>query len=166
VQNLPAGRLFQINTSDDAAQARFWTWGSAWKGFLERPILGWGPENFSAVFDKYFDTRHFVPSRQTETWFDRAHSVFLDYLSEIGILGLLSYLAIFGVIIWEFFRKHRQSEARSTSRTILTRGLILSLLVAYLVQGVVIFDVLPMYISLFLFLAFAYYYFYSQPHEA
>lgn len=156
VEGLPGGRMLQISISDASARTRLWTWGSAWKGFLERPILGWGPENFTAVFDKYFDPRHYVPGMATETWFDRAHSVFFDYLAETGILGLLSYLAIFAVFIWEFFRK------RGAELHLFERGLIIAMLVAYLVQGVSIFDVLPMYINLFLFAAFACYLFYNH----
>src|SRR5258708_7257902 len=71
VQNLPEGRLLQLSLSDATAQSRFWTWNSAWQGFLERPVLGWGPENFPAVFDKFFDVRPFAPGVPTETWFDR-----------------------------------------------------------------------------------------------
>ena len=162
IQNLPAGRLLQISFSDTTAQTRFWTWGSAWKGFLERPILGWGPENFTAVFDKYFNPKHYIPGQNTETWFDRAHSLLFDYLSETGILGLLSYLAMFGIVFWMFFRRKGADQAGS-SRTAIERGLVLAVPVAYLVQGVAIFDVLPMYLNLFLFLAFAVHYF--QAHQ-
>jgi O-antigen ligase len=160
VQRLPEGRLLQISLSDATAQTRFWVWSEAWRGFLDRPVLGWGPENFTAVYDKYFDPRFFVPGQNTETWFDRAHSVFFDYLSETGVVGFLSYLSIFGVFAWEFFKKERESDHSMT--TVLTRGLILSVPVAYLVQGVAIFDVLPIYLCLFLFIAFASYYFHSH----
>lgn len=154
VQNLPEGRLLQISVTDTTAQTRFWVWGEAWKGFLERPILGWGPENFTPVFDKFFNPNFYIPGQNSETWFDRAHSVFFDYLVETGIFGLLSYLAIFFVFYWEFFKN---AHKHATSQ--LQKGLILAVPVAYLVQGVAIFDVFPMYICLFTFLAFAAYYF-------
>lgn len=161
VKALPGSRLLQLSLSDGTAQTRLWVWGEAWKGFLERPVLGWGPENFSAVYDLHFDTRFYVPGATSETWFDRAHSVFFDYLSETGILGLLSYLGIFGVFIWEFFKSHKNKVA-----SVVLSGIMLAIPVAYLGQGVAIFDVLPMYLSLFLFLAFASYFFdASQHHE-
>ena len=109
VQNLPEGRLLQISFSDTTAQTRFWVWGEAWQGFLERPVLGWGPENFTPVFDKFFNPNFYVPGQNNETWFDRAHSVFFDYLSETGVLGLLSYLGIFFMFYWEFFKKRAQA---------------------------------------------------------
>ena len=64
VKKLPASRLFELRLSEQTFQTRLWTWNSAWQGFKEKPILGWGPENFSAVFDKYFDPRHFIPGKQ------------------------------------------------------------------------------------------------------
>jgi len=167
VQKLPEGRLLQLSFSDTTAQTRFWTWGSAWQGFLERPVLGWGSENFTAVFDKYFNPKHFIPGVPGETWFDRAHSVFFDYLSETGILGLLAYLSVFAAFYWEFFRKQRTAPSGGKDISYyLERGLILAIPIAYLIQGAAIFDVLPMYIPLFMFLAFARYYFSTDNKQA
>jgi len=154
VQKLPESRLLQISLTDSTAQTRFWVWSEAWKGFLAKPVLGWGPENFTPVFDKFFNPNFYVPNQNTETWFDRAHSVFFDYLSETGALGLLSYLAIFFVFYWEFIKN---AHKHATSK--FQKGLIVALPIAYLVQGVAIFDVFPMYVSLLAFLAFATYYF-------
>ena len=63
VQTLPGGRLLQISFSDATAQSRFWVWGEAWQGFLERPIFGWGPENFTAVYDEYFNPVSLFPAK-------------------------------------------------------------------------------------------------------
>jgi O-antigen ligase len=154
VQSFSEGRLLQLSLSDGTAKTRLWVWGEAWQGFLERPVFGWGPENFTAVYDRHFNTNFFVPGQNTETWFDRAHSVFFDYLSETGAVGLLSYLGIFGVFAWEFFKVHRRKGA-----SIILAGIILAIPVAYLGQGIAIFDVFPMYLCLFLFMAFATFYF-------
>lgn len=172
VRGLPGGRIFDISFSEQTVNTRLWTWGSAWQGFKERPILGWGPENFSAVFDKYFDPRHFVPGKNTETWFDRAHSIYFDALAETGILGFLSYFGIFGVFYWQFFRRPRNDADRNADErrnvsvdrrrnlrgSVVQNALVFALPIGYLVQGIAIFDVLPIYINLFLFFAFANYY--------
>ncbi|MEK9180168.1 MAG: O-antigen ligase family protein, partial [Patescibacteria group bacterium] len=176
VKSLPGARVFDISPETSSLNTRFWTWGSAWRGFLDRPIFGWGPENFSAVFDKYFDPRHFVPGLNTETWFDRAHSAYLDYLAETGILGLGAYLGIFAVFFMLFFKRSKNdwSEAPAAKKEIsffksreflgsIERGLMLALVAAYMVQNIAIFEVLPMYINLFFFLGFAFYYFYRAP---
>ena len=165
VQNLPEGRLLQLSVTDTTAQTRFWVWGEAWKGFLERPVTGWGPENFTAVYDKFFNPSFYIPGQNTETWFDRAHSVFFDYLAETGILGLLAYLSMFVMLFVEFFRRHKNSVADGNKRsaaTIVEHGLVFAMPIAYLVQGAAIFDVLPMYINVFLFIGFATWYFGSK----
>ena len=169
IQRLPGSRVLYLSLKEDSAKTRLWTWGSAWEGFKERPLLGWGLENFSPVFDKYFNIRHFVPGTNTETWFDRAHSVVFDYLTETGILGLLSYLAIFVVFYWQFLRhrlrarigiKRQAPDAKrqisaAKEQSAIGDALIFAMPIGYLVQGLILFDVLPIYINLFLFLAFS-----------
>jgi len=161
VTKLPGGRIFDIAFSDDTLHTRLWTWGSAWQGFLERPVFGWGQENFSAVFDKYFDPRHFNPNSNSETWFDRAHSIIFDYLAETGAVGLLSYFSIFAVIFMLIFSKKKDGHEASRAGAV-GKALIFAMPIGYLIQGLAIFDVLPMYINLFLFFAFVYYYFYNR----
>ncbi len=176
VQALPGSRFLSISLNDSTVQTRFWTWGSAWEGFLARPIFGWGPENFSTVFDRYFNAHHFIPGVATETWFDRAHSVFFEYLSTTGTVGFLAYFGIFFIFSREFLRwmsRRRMEEHLVTITpegvehpvhahhflgpfsTALVRALLVSLPFAYLVQGLFLFDVLPIYMNLFLFMAFA-----------
>jgi len=152
LQKLPSGYIFAISLDSKTVRTRLWSWQSALQGWKERPLLGWGPENYSVVFDKYFDTRHFIPGDPTaETWYDRAHNIFFDYLTQTGLLGLLSFLSIFIVFYFEFFKKIQIHANKLMS------ALIFSLPIAYLVQGLVIFDILPIYLNLFLFLAFANY---------
>jgi len=153
VASLPGARLFNLSLTSSSFASRIWTWGSALAGFSERPILGWGPENFSVVFDKYFNPKHFIPGENSETWYDRAHDVFLDYLVETGFLGFLSYILIFVVFYFEFFKGRIFEVLRNES--MVQNALFFALPIAYLVQGVIIFDVLPIYLNLFLFLAFA-----------
>jgi len=166
IKSLPGSRMLQINFSERTAQTRLWTWGSAWNGFKERPILGWGPENFPAVFDKYFNTGHYMANLPTETWFDRAHSVIFDYLAETGILGLLSYLGIYIGFYLMFFRSikiyNELKNKKNLSQDLpndLQWNLIFSILIAYFVQNLIIFEVLPMYLNFFLILAFSSYVF-------
>ena len=161
VKRIPGSRIFEISFSEDTVSTRLWTWGSAWNAFKEKPILGWGPENFSAAFDKYFDSRHFVPGKNSETWFDRAHSVVFDYLAETGILGLLGYMSIFIVFYWEMWKTRvRKGAPDKEVGPALIRAAMIGLPAGYFVQGLVLFDVLPIYLNLFLFFGFAFYYFY------
>ena len=156
------------NISLEAGTTRIWTWGIAVKGIVDRPIFGWGPENFSVGFDKYFDTRYFIPSRENrfyDTLFDRAHSVIFDYGAEIGLLGLASYLGIFVLYYIQFYKFNKQQKIHNLRknssvtgyRPLFTEAIFFSMPVAYLIAGSTIFDVLPTYIMLFVFLSFANY---------
>lgn len=151
IKQIPGSRLFDISFSTKTFGDRAIMWQSAWEGWRERPVLGWGAENFINVFDRYFNTDYFKPVEGFGAWFDRAHSVVFDYLVETGLLGLLAYLSIFVVFYWQFFKKyHWREEVRN-----LKKAVVFSLLIAYFVQGLVLFDVLVIYISIFLFLAYS-----------
>ena len=164
LERIPGGRLLSTNLSAISAQTRTWSWGAAWKGFIERPIFGWGPENFSTVFDKHFDPRFFTPGQTTETWFDRAHSLIFDTLVSSGLLGFIAYFSIFGILFYEILKRRRARALASTAdghsiEQVMGTALMVALPIGYLVQGLAIFDVLPIYINLFLFWAFLNYQF-------
>jgi len=125
---------------------RFAVWATGWKGFLERPILGWGPENFIVVFNKYFNPCMFS-SCGGEIWFDRVHNIFLDTLVTTGLVGLLSYLAIFGVAIYGLLR----SIPKIIERRHIFFPLGLSvLLLGYFFQNLFVFDMINTYLVFFL----------------
>ena len=54
VQSQPVlARLTNISLQDATTRHRLLNWGMAGKGFRERPLLGWGPENYPTVFNQY-----------------------------------------------------------------------------------------------------------------
>ncbi|MCX6702333.1 MAG: O-antigen ligase family protein [Candidatus Wolfebacteria bacterium] len=149
-------RIIDISTNAETYQTRLVLWEIAIKSFKDRPILGWGPENFAPAFEA-----HYNPSQPA--WFDRAHDIFFDYLVITGALGLLSFLSIFVIYYWIFMKNaknlfegygEKESIFWKFERSVWLKALIFALPIAYLVQGAVLFDVLPTYINLFLFLAF------------
>jgi O-antigen ligase len=152
VKSLPGSRIFDISFTAETFKDRAIMWNIAIDGWKARPILGWGPENYIQVFDQHFDTRYFVPGQQFGAWFDRAHSVIFDYLVETGALGLLAYLGMFIIFYWQFFSTKKSRAGRTTS---FIESWLFAFPIAYLVQGVILFDVLPISYNLFLFLGFA-----------
>jgi O-antigen ligase len=145
---------------------RFVMWDTAVQGWKERPLLGWGPENFLVLFDKHYEIRYYNPEAGFGAWFDRAHSTVFDYLAQIGALGLLSYLAIFVCLGLLLLKKKWREAAKLDSRRAIIQGLFLGIIVTYLVQGTVLFDVFALYLPLFTLFAFAVYYFrLAEPAE-
>ena len=79
--------------------SRFYAWSMDYKILADRPILGYGPENFAVGFDKYYDP--LVPNIKSEgVWWDKAHNIILQTGNEAGILGIIAYLALFIILFW------------------------------------------------------------------
>src|SRR3989344_7835746 len=48
-------RFSSLRVSEFKTQGRYYVWPMAIKGIMERPLLGWGQENFNFVFNKNYD---------------------------------------------------------------------------------------------------------------
>ena len=77
-------RFTSLSVESIQNQPRWTIWGMALEGAKERPLLGWGQENFNLVFNKYYQPELYGQ----EPWFDRVHNIFLDWLIAGGILGV------------------------------------------------------------------------------
>jgi pentatricopeptide repeat protein len=134
-------RLATISLSENKTQARGYIWPMAIEGFKERPILGWGQENFNYIFNANYNPEMW----SQEQWFDRAHNVYLDWLTAAGAVGLLTYLAlyVFAFIgIWK------------SSLNIKEKSILTGLVAAYAVHNVFVFDNLASYVLFFVVLGF------------
>lgn len=140
-QNVILDRLFNLEGAVKGFQPRAWTWESALHGISDRPLLGWGAENFAYSFDRYYNPNHYGG----ESFFDRTHNIFLEHLISGGIILLISYLAI-----WFFYYR----AIRGSERT-MWRNVLITMPIVYFVQGFFLFDVLPVYLITFLFMAFS-----------
>ncbi len=92
-------RIFQVSLSEVTIKTRILSWRAGWEGFLEKPLTGAGPEHFNVVSNKHFRS-DFYTYETAETEFDRAHNVFVEQLTTAGIIGLFSYLMLFGAMWW------------------------------------------------------------------
>ena len=137
-------RFRGISLTDTTTQSRFILWGMALKGVSERPILGWGPENFNLIFSKHYDPRLW----RQEPWFDRAHNVVLDWFTSGGILGLLAYLSIFGAALFVLWKK------LWPRNKVLETSIFTAILAGYFFQNIFVFDNLISYFLFFSVLGF------------
>ncbi len=143
--NQTLNRLATISWKESQGQARGYIWPMAVKGAFESPktaIIGSGQENFNYIFNAKYDPKMW----SQEQWFDRAHSVFLDWLVAGGLVGLLLYLSLFIfaiIFIW-----------KSNAVTFKKKSVLTGLVVAYGIHNIFVFDNLISYISFFTILAF------------
>ena len=124
-------------------KSRCLLWPMSFEGVKEKPIFGWGQESFNYVFNKYYDPRMY----SQEQWFDRTHNVFFDWLIAGGILGLLSYLSLFGFALYLLWKKG--SHFSRTESSILT-----GLLVGYFMHNFTVFDNITSYILFVMVLSY------------
>ena len=73
-----------------------------WEGFLERPVSGWGPEQFAVIYDGRVSPE--IISEKPHS-FDRAHNRLLGELAAAGLIGFLPYLALWLYAAWVIARK-------------------------------------------------------------
>jgi hypothetical protein len=138
-------------TQQDTLSTRRSLWAVSWKGFLDRPLLGWGQENVPIVGTKYakdVDPGLFIPNN-SKWWHDRAHSIIFDWLTNAGIAGVLSYFSLFGCafyLVWRLNKQHALLLSESITLCVL--------LISYLVHNLFQFDFLMSYIMFFALLAY------------
>ena len=137
-------RLSSISMEDGST--RFTIWGMALEGLKERPILGWGQENFNFVFNKYYKPSLYAQ----EQWFDRVHNVVFDWLIAGGILGFLAYIAIPIFMLYYLWRR-LEINLSVTEKSIFT-----GLLAGYFFHNMFVFDNIISYILFFSVAAYIY----------
>ena len=143
--NAVLSRITSVSFQERTIRSRFQIWGIAWKAFQERPILGWGQENFLEAFSKYYDPRLY----DQEPWFDRPHNIVFEWLINAGILGLISYLSLFAALFWGV-RKLLKGGAVNKKE-----GLVLAVVPAtYFLQNFFVFDNFNTYVIFFSLLAY------------
>ncbi len=80
-------------------------WNAALTGFLDRPIAGYGPENHHLVWAAHYDPRSEKLSAEV---FDRVHNQFLEILATTGLIGTLTFLALWIAIGYSLYRAYYQ----------------------------------------------------------
>ncbi len=144
-------RITDFSSSTYTVQTRFWAWSAGLNGWSENPrymLAGWGPENFNIPFSKYFNPKFFT-GPGAETFFDRAHNTFIEFLVTMGLVGLLTYLALLGALLWTLVRFTRHDD----DRRVLGIGLT-AMTVAYAIHNSFIFDTSANFLVFFTVLAF------------
>lgn len=139
-------RLASISKSDVSARNRLIVWKVGVNAFFERPMLGWGYENFYIAFNKHFDPS-LTEDIGSHPWYDRAHNVVVEILVTIGLFGFIVFMLIFFWMIKIFWQSQKEGIVSQASA-----GALIAVIVAYGIQNLFVFDTLSSYIMLFVLL--------------
>lgn len=127
-------------------------WKVSWQALKDRPILGYGPENFAIGFDKYYDPSLMGIEKMPgsfEGWWDKAHNFVFDTSIAAGIPALIIYLLLFGAL----FRQLQKIKKENPSQTLICHG-IQAAFIGYLVANFFSFDTFSIYLILFLLIGY------------
>lgn len=134
-QKIPGfNRLAQTVASgkiDASTQFRLMTWQLSWEAFKEKPVFGWGMDNFLVAYEKHYNPDYAIYG---ESWMDRAHNKIFDVLVMQGIFGVLAYLGIFGAIFYFLFKSVKSASSPHQS------VFIAAAIVGYFVQNLFVMD--------------------------
>ncbi|HCX28093.1 MAG TPA: hypothetical protein DHI91_03055 [Candidatus Portnoybacteria bacterium] len=145
VNNPTLYRVTHISLQETTGQTRFLAWKMSLRGFVERPIFGWGPENYYILFNKYYDPNLYP----VESWFDRAHNAYLDILVNTGLVGMAGYLAMIGLAFRYLWRAWRRGKINYFTAAIFS-----VILIAYGAQNFFVFDTQVTLLMFYAILAF------------
>ncbi len=144
--NIPGLRRFSdissLLTTDEFLPRRA-ALTAAWEGFVEKPLFGWGPENFNVVFNKHYDPKVLEIS-YGETRFDKPHNFVMEYLVSGGVPLLVAYFGLFGLFLLESWRLKDR----------LWTGIAIATITAYAVSDIFVFETIGGVLMLYLLFGF------------
>jgi len=144
VKKIPlVGGLAEISFQKETGRTRAIAWEIGIKAIKERPIFGWGLENFYYAFNKYYNPESLRHSYY-ETWFDRSHSIVFDTLATGGAVGFISYFGLFASGLCALFLKWKKGLADKHILVFLT-----AIFSTYLIQILFVFDHPGSYLLIF-----------------
>ncbi len=95
-----------VHLQRPGVQSRLAAWEAGLEGFAARPVLGWGPENFAAVFGRFASGYGAVTQPH-----DQAHGKLVEVAATTGAAGLAAYLGLWALALLAVWRAARRSEA-------------------------------------------------------
>ncbi len=132
IQLVTPGTTLHQKFVDVASGTRFAFWEISQKAMNERPLVGYGPENFPIAQSRYFDPQFLSRDLAFEAWTDHPHNVYYDNGVAAGYPGIALYVLFIGSLIYITYRKSNFSSVQ--------KSILIGTLLGYLVQNLVAFD--------------------------
>ena len=125
-------RVLETSFTEGSGSVRVIGFRIAWESFVDRPVTGWGGENFEVPYQR-FQREGEIPVGANVL--DRAHNKLLDLLATTGLLGFTTYVAMWG---WLGFMALRR--VRSGSEDQYFHIVIFGAMTTLLVHNMFLFD--------------------------
>ena len=99
-------RIAEVGAGSEAALDRLYAWQAGSAGFLARPMLGWGPENFLVVFGRYGNEGAALAQPHAD-----AHNAWVEKIATEGLPGVACLFALWVVVAMALLRAGRRAAA-------------------------------------------------------
>lgn len=154
VRNMPiVGDIVTISPFEGSAKTRVMAWNIGFRGWLDRPMFGWGMNNYGYIFNTYYNPE-FLHFGDQETWFDNAHNIFVNTLATQGVIGFSLYVGLYIAalfILWRLYHyPHKEDQEEYRWVAIISAAF----LFAHAIHTSFVFENITSYLYFFLFLAF------------
>ena len=143
-KNIGLSRLVSIINfkTDITAQSRVYSYKTALISWKEKPIFGWGLENYKLAFLPHI-LPGMVENNPQDITFDKTHNMPLEILVTTGILGFGAYMGIFvaiGIVLKRLYKVKTEDNLK-IQVIILASGLL-----GYFVTNLFLFDIFESYL--------------------
>ena len=145
VQNLASrneivDRVVSTSLTEGSLELRTTGLRIAGQAFVARPLTGWGGENFEVPFQRYQEEGEVALDGKI---LDRAHNKPLDLLATTGIIGLATYIAVWGWLGYLGWRRVRNEPGERAFNTLLAGAII-----ALFIHNLFLFDTAITFLSM------------------
>ncbi len=113
-------RGVRVDDANYAIVERMAHWQAAVEMFVDQPVLGVGIGNYEVIYPVYALPRWADP-------LGHAHNYYLNVAAETGLVGLVSYLILWGAALWQAWRAVRVLDGTSRSVAAGLLGMIVAL---------------------------------------
>lgn len=118
-----------------ATGTRFIFWDNASRAIQDRPVLGYGLENYGLVFQKYFNPEILNKQNSIEGWTDKAHNIYFDMGVYGGYPAIILYSILLFSILYFTYIAHKNDRLNR-----IQASLIGSLVFGYILQNLFAFE--------------------------
>lgn len=146
-----SNRLSLKNVAIDLIETRLPAWKIGLKAVKDKPLLGWGPENYQSGYDYEYTASS---PKMLFIWWDRAHNFLIEYGINAGIPFVIIYLLFIAVLFWQLQKTKKGSEQILQNSSIVSHA-IQSAFLGYLVNNFFTFDGFVTYFLFFLLVGYS-----------
>lgn len=145
-----SGKVYSMFKRSSTVKTRLVAWGEGIEGFKNKPLVGYGSENYIVVFEKYFNPDYYnngISEISSEFGMDMPHNKLIEVLVFNGVFAFLAYLSLFVVALSYVYKKYQKTFEKKYP-------VLFGLFVAYFVHLFFLFDTVSSYAMFFIFLAY------------